>query len=68
MKGKLVVIVGKVGSGKSTLLHALLDENYVHPSFETNELNSSKVAYVEQEPFILSDTVKNNICFGLPYE
>lgn len=27
---------------------------------------SGRVAYVEQEPCILSDSVRNNITFGLP--
>lgn len=26
------------------------------------------MSYAEQEPFILSDTVINNILFGLPFE
>ena len=28
---------------------------------------ATRKAYVEQEPFILSDTVQDNITFGLPY-
>jgi ATP-binding cassette subfamily C (CFTR/MRP) protein 4 len=30
-------------------------------------LVKGKIAYVEQEPFIFSSTIENNICFGLKY-
>jgi len=33
----------------------------------TRKINGS-IAYVEQEPFIFSGTVKKNILFGLPYD
>lgn len=31
-------------------------------------LVSGSIAYVEQEPFIISDSVENNIRFGMPYD
>ncbi len=61
------MVIGKVGAGKSTFLHSLLGENFITGSFSSNALRR-RMAYVEQEPFILSDSVKANICFGLPYE
>ena len=60
-KGELCVIVGAVGSGKSALLQALLSE--VHFEEGTVSLSGS-LAYVEQEPWILSMTARENILMG----
>ena len=63
--GELMIVVGSVGSGKTSLLHALMNE--------TNRTGGShcvegKIAYVEQEPFIFSASIIDNVCFGLDYE
>lgn len=61
----LVVVVGPVGSGKSTLLAAIMKElSFVEGSLKTR----GRICYVEQDPFIMSESVKNNILFGLPYD
>lgn len=58
---ELIVVVGQVGCGKSTLLATLLKETTLtHGELDLN----GRMAYVEQDPFILSDTVTNNILFG----
>ena len=57
-------ITGRVGSGKSGLLGVILREI---PYFEGKFEMKGSVSYVEQEPIIFSDTVRNNILFGLPY-
>lgn len=64
-KGELVAVVGAVGSGKSSLLNALLGEMLVTKG--SVELNGS-VAFCDQRPWILNDTVQNNITFGLSYD
>ena len=57
-------ITGRVGSGKSGLLGVILREiPYYSGQFESR----GSVSYVEQEPVIFSDTVRNNILFGLAY-
>ena len=63
--GELLTVVGKVGTGKTTLLMAVMEEA---PVKEGKVNVSGSVAYVEQEPFILSDTLKNNITFGSDYD
>lgn len=60
-EGEFIVVVGKVGSGKSTLLKAILGE----VGKVTGDVKvRGKVAYCDQKPFIMNDTVKGNILFG----
>jgi len=59
------MVAGKIGSGKTTLLYSIMDE--------TRKMSGSlsvkgKIAYVEQEPFIFSGTIEENITFGLIYD
>ena len=60
--GDFIAVVGSVGSGKSTLINSLLGEG--------RPLTGSELAYKGnlgvflQTPFIMNDTVKNNILFG----
>lgn len=62
-EGEFIVVVGRVGSGKSTFLKALLGE----VGTVTGEVKvRGKVAYFDQKPFIMNDTVKGNILFGKP--
>ena len=63
--GELMIVAGPVGSGKSSLLHAIMNE--------TNKTGGShvvrgRIAYVEQEPFIFSASIIDNVCFGLDYD
>jgi ABC-type multidrug transport system fused ATPase/permease subunit len=60
----LVVIVGKSGNGKTTLLNSLMDETI---KLTGSQEVCGRIAYVEQEPFIFSATVEDNITFGLVY-
>lgn len=54
-----------MGSGKSGLLGVILKEiPYFSGKFESR----GSISYVEQEPIIFSDTVRNNILFGLSYD
>ena len=55
--------MGKVGCGKTSLLASLLGETHVLGGSLSRR---GRVAYVEQEPCIFSDSVRNNILFGLP--
>jgi len=64
-KGELIAVCGPVGCGKTSMLTMIMNElEVVEGSCKTR----GKVCYVEQEPFIISDSIKENIIFGLPYE
>ena len=67
LEGELVVVVGKVGSGKTTLISSLLGETYRGGrNFYVKE--GLRLSYVEQDPFIISDTLQNNVLFGLKFD
>lgn len=71
--GEFIAVVGEVGSGKSMLLLSLLREtgasfNYYHVGNKdglTAPLNDirSQFAYVPQEGFIMSATLRENVAF-----
>ena len=61
----LLVVVGQVGCGKTTLLYSIMEETRI--AYGESHV-SGTVAYVEQEPFIFSGTIKDNILFGMVYE
>lgn len=63
-RGKLVFVVGPVGCGKSTLLHGLLNEV---PLVSGRIQISGSVAYCAQKPWILNETVRENILLGRAY-
>ena len=56
-----MVAIGHLGSGKSSLLATIMKECQI----KAGQIGMhGTVAYVEQEPFILSDTIKENITLG----
>ncbi len=74
--GETVAIVGRTGAGKSTLL-SLIGRLY-DPTSGTVRIGDTdlrdipvrtlrqRIGYVFQEPFLFSNTVHNNIAFGVP--
>lgn len=74
-KGEKVLILGKTGSGKSTIAQLLL--RFYEPQsgeLTIGEKNISayslhslreQISYIPQDVFLFSDTVANNISFGL---
>mgnify|MGYP006230438773 CR=1 FL=1 len=63
--GNLIVVIGNVGSGKTTLLHSVMKET----KMTVGDLKvKGSVAYVEQEPFIFSGSIRDNITFGRHYD
>jgi ATP-binding cassette subfamily B protein len=74
--GETVAVVGPIGSGKSTLANALprlLDiqpaqvfvDGYDITQIRLKDLRSA-IAYVPQDSFLFSTTIKNNIRYGDP--
>ncbi|RKP26406.1 P-loop containing nucleoside triphosphate hydrolase protein, partial [Syncephalis pseudoplumigaleata] len=74
MKDELLVVVGPVGSGKSSLCMTVLRELlpisgalsfHIQPREPAGQL---RIAYLSQNPWILSGTVRENILFGNAYD
>ena len=80
--GQLNIIAGQTGSGKTSLLMALLGEMthikgsvYLPGQHSREELNPDptsgliqSVAYCAQQPWLVNDTIKNNILFATPLD
>ncbi|KAL1726028.1 P-loop containing nucleoside triphosphate hydrolase protein [Schizophyllum commune] len=69
--GKVNLIVGPTGSGKTSLLMAVLGEMRYTPTSSSSWVNLPRdlgVAYAAQESWVQSDTIKDNILFGAPYD
>ncbi|VDN24064.1 unnamed protein product [Cylicostephanus goldi] len=64
-EGEWHAIVGPVGSGKSSLLLAILGEM---TQLDGLRKVGGTVAYVSQSAWILNQTVRANILYGLDYE
>jgi len=74
-EGEFLAIIGKTGSGKSTLANLIMrmyDVQEGSISIDGKNLKSlnlknyrSQIGFVPQEVFLFSDTIKNNIAFGL---
>lgn len=74
-KGEKVLVLGKTGSGKSTLAQLLL--RFYDPITGSIEIGGKsikqvplhqlreQISYVQQDVFLFSDSVKDNIGFGL---
>ena len=73
--GQSIGIVGKIGSGKTTLVNVLLMMYNLEPGtlfidgvdITTLDIVTlrEQIAYVPQDNFLFSDTIENNINFGL---
>ncbi|KAF6824602.1 Multidrug resistance-associated protein 1-like protein 5 [Colletotrichum musicola] len=63
----LTILVGAVGSGKSTLLKSLVGETY-RISGAVDYRSSLDVAYCDQDPWILNQSIKDNIIGAADYE
>ncbi|KAJ2774612.1 Multidrug resistance-associated protein 6, partial [Coemansia nantahalensis] len=65
---QLVAVVGAVGSGKSSLLLAILGEMGAAASADGGCVVRGRIAYVPQQPWIMSGTVRENIVFGSAFD
>ncbi|GJN92324.1 hypothetical protein Rhopal_005354-T1 [Rhodotorula paludigena] len=78
-EGKFSIVLGPVGSGKSTLLLSLLGETnrlagsaflpspVIRSTQNDPSMLTETTAYAAQSPWLLSDTIRENILFGSPY-
>jgi ATP-binding cassette subfamily B protein len=77
-RGELIVVTGRIGAGKTTLLRAILgllsatggeirwnDHMIADPA---SEMIPPRAAYVPQMPRLFSDSLRENVLFGLPEE
>ncbi|THV02862.1 ABC transporter [Dendrothele bispora CBS 962.96] len=64
-RGQLVAIVGQVGTGKSSLLQGIIGE--MRRTGGTVKFGGS-VGYCPQSAWIQNATIRENICFGRPFE
>lgn len=74
-KGEKILLLGRTGSGKSTLAQLLL--RFYDPTSGSIEIGGTpirdidltslreQISYVQQDVFLFSDSVRNNISFGL---
>ena len=62
-KKELLVILGKSGSGKTTLINLIL--GLLKPSQGKIVTNFNNPSFVSQSPYLLDDTIKNNIALGV---
>ncbi|XP_075708502.1 ATP-binding cassette sub-family C member 4 isoform X1 [Rhinoderma darwinii] len=62
--GELLAVIGPVGAGKSSLLSAVLGELPKYKGFVDIR---GRIAYVSQQPWVFSGTVRSNILFGKEY-
>lgn len=58
-------MIGKVGAGKTSLMLTILKELHVTKGAVSVDLAS--IAYAEQNPLIITGSVRDNILFGKPY-
>ncbi len=77
-KGKTIAVLGTTGSGKTTLVQLLLrvmdctEGSITIDGIDIKKINTTllktETGYAPQEVFLFSDTVYNNIVFGLTAE
>ncbi|KAG2393346.1 hypothetical protein C9374_006877 [Naegleria lovaniensis] len=61
---------GRTSSGKTSLIVSILERiaKVSNANSDIQTKNNLEIIYSPQEPFIMNDTIKENIIFGLPYQ
>jgi len=62
-KGEFIAILGHTGAGKTCLLNAILNNYYIYNANSKIIING-ELSYASQQPWVMTDTVKNNIIFN----
>lgn len=65
-RGHSIAIIGESGSGKSTLVKSLvgLIKPILWESKNPWSALSNQMAFVSQRPFMFSDSIRDNLCYG----
>lgn len=74
-KGEIIAIIGNSGSGKTTLINLIL--GFISPNkgevkVDNKNINNnlenwqSKLGYVPQDVYLMDETLRENIAFGVP--
>lgn len=63
---EFLAVVGRIGSGKSSFLSSIIGNMYCQQG--RIFMDKVPIAYCSQSPFIMNDTVEDNILFGRPYD
>jgi len=75
LKGQTIGIIGESGSGKSTLVDLLIGLHTPasgiiridgKKDFQINQAWRNNIGYVSQTIYLIDDSIKNNIAFGIP--
>ena len=66
-KGEFIALLGSTGSGKTCLLNAIMNNYHIYDSNSKVILNG-ELSYFSQQPWIMTDTVKNNILFNNEFD
>ena len=66
-QGEFIIILGPTGSGKSSLFNAILNNCHIYSS-NSKPIINGELSYYSQQPWIISDTLKNNILFFKPLD
>jgi ABC-type bacteriocin/lantibiotic exporter with double-glycine peptidase domain len=76
-KNKIVGIIGESGSGKSTLVDLIMGLQIPNkgeilidnkPNFQISQNWRNNIGYVSQSIYLIDDSIKSNIAFGIPEE
>ena len=62
-----MAIIGSNEFGKSTLCFAILNEMYGIAKKDSKFASNKDVVFVSQKPWIMNETLKKNILFGIPF-
>ena len=66
-KSEFIAIIGSMGSGKTSLINAILN-NYKIYMKDSKPIINGEISYCPQQPWIITDTIKNNILFYNKYD
>jgi ABC-type multidrug transport system fused ATPase/permease subunit len=70
-RGKINLLIGPTGAGKTSVLMALLGEMHFEPRGLGSRFGLPRaggVAYAAQESWVQSESIRDNILFGAPYD
>ena len=67
-KGNLIGIIGEANSGKTSLFNAILNNLDILNGQNKKIIINGSIAYIPQKPWVINDTIRNNIIFNRPFK